>query len=521
MAQTAVQASGDADKPATARRPTQPRVVVRNNSQRTVDVRAKLSDSRYYQDGQLPLPSEKVLPQYQTRRKTDRGEDIDVVPSDGTSRASSLIEYFDHAQPSISEKTEIALKKIAIKTAQSESPDLRSVSGLDVQYGELLLRKNAEAPLSSPTTDLPVVDSLPPLESPAAYDEANAITQCGDGFDGDEDDGISDIISVPSLYSGSAGSIEESEVAAEELASLLLKDDSMKFLYDKALEKVGTDRFERNFLMLLNVFAVHLRVEANTVLELSGVHFVRTRAKWVASCMGKQLDPRRVEAVERMHKLILESSEREEKVETYLQRRILTTDLAENLGPCEIDHQDIQEPTLESGHEGSETEAAEQPWLRDLEEVKTFILTSSAMATLRENFCQFVSQGQWIIQKLAPSAASHQGPPPESFKCNAMSSIETDSDSLNSLKNDEGDLGGQEEDRISRSIPAFVVSILRGCRMIAEFLELKEKPLRQGFRRLRWTCVSFIFLDISFSSKYWCTKYQHVLEIRNNDFTMA
>lgn len=347
------------------------------------------------------------------------------------------------------------------------------------------------------------------------YDRTNATLRCSDGADADGEDDVSDIMSIPSLYGGSSissvGCFEETEVIAEELASLLLKDEIMEPFYKKALEKVKTERFERNFSRLLNAFAVDLRAEANTVRELSAVQFVRIRAKHVASCMGKQLDSLRGEAVQSMHELILESPEREEKVEMYLQRRFPATDLADTVGSHEIEYQDVQEPNRESDSEGSEMEAAQQSRLRNLEEVKTFILTSFAMTTLRENFRQFVSQGQSKTQKLAQSAVYLQKPPtPESSKHNVTSLEETDTDSVETFEDDEGDLGGQEGNMNFHSLSRSVLSILRGLKAMAEFLELKEKPLKQGFRRLRWTCVSLIFLVISSMSKYWPTRYQQI-----------
>lgn len=428
----------------------------------------------------------------------------------GVTQENSLIKSFDHTQANDSEETEIPPE-----TAQGERASPKPVSGFDFQRGKRLLRENAEASLSPPPPKLPVVDDLPPLEAPVTHDRANAITWCSDDVEEDGEDDASDIMSVPSLYSGSslfsARSIEELDVAAEELASLLLTDEIMEPFYNKALEKVEIERFERNFARLLNAFAVDLRAEAITVLELSAVQFVRIRAKHVACCMGKQLDPLREEAVQRMHNVILESPEREEKVEMYLQRRILTTDLAESPGPHEIDYQDIQEPNLKSGSEESETETAQQPRFKDLKEVKTFIFTSSAMTILRENFRQFVSQGQSKTQKLSPSAASHQGPLPELLAHNDLLLQEKDTDSIDTFEDDEGDLGGQEGDRRPRSLPRFVLSILRGFKTTAEFLELIGKPLQPGLRRLRWTCVSSTFLLIFSMSKRWCTKYQHIL----------
>jgi hypothetical protein len=204
----------------------------------------------------------------------------------------------------------------------------------------------------------------------------------------------------------------------------------------------------------------------------------------------------------------LGSPEREEKVEMYLQRRFLATDLADTVGTHEIEYQDVQEPNRESDSEGSEMEAAQQPRLRNLEEVKIFILSSFAITTLRENFRQFVFQGQSKTQKLAQSAVCLQKPPPpESSKHNVTSLEETDTDSVETFEDDEEDLGSQKGDMEFRLLSRSVLSICRGVKAIAEFLELKEKPLKQGFRRLRWTYVSLIFLIISSTSRCWCTRY--------------
>lgn len=253
-------------------------------------------------------------------------------------------------------------------------------------------------------------------------------------------------------------------------------------------------------------------MEANTVLELSAVQFVRFHAKHVASFMGKQLDPLREKAVQTLHKRILESAAREEILEMYLQRRILVTDIAETAGILEVESQYIKEPDLESGSEGSETEAAQQPRFRNLEEVKTFILTSFAMTTLRENFRHFVLQGQSKTQKLHPSHESQEGPPlPGSGQDTFIPLEETDTDALDSQE-DEGDIGTGKGDRNLRLLPQFVLFVVRGGKMLAEFLELKEKPLKQGFRRLRWTCVSLTSPFVSPMGKSWCIKHQHILE---------
>lgn len=423
----------------------------------------------------------------------------------GDTQKSSSMKRFDHTQVNDSEKTENSPE-----TAQIQRASPKSFSGFD------LLRENAEVSLSPPPLKLLVADDYPLLEAPMTHDETSATIRHSDGADVDGKDDVSDIMSVPSLYSGSSlssvHSTKELDVAAEELASLLLEDEVMVSLYNKALGKLKTERLERDFARLLNVFAVDLRVEASTVLAFNAVQFVRIRAKHVASCMGKQLGSDRGDAaVREIHELILESPEREEKVEMYLHRRFLATDSVDTVGTRDIEYQDVQELDIVSDSEGSETEAAQQPRLSDLEEVKTFILTSFAMITLRQNFRQFLFQVQSKTQKLAQSAVSLQKPPPTENPGHHVTPLgETNTDSVETFEDDELDLGGQEGDMNFRSLSRSVLSIFRGVKAVAEFLELKEMPLKPGFRRLRWTCVSRLFLIISSMSKCWRTRNQQI-----------
>lgn len=135
---------------------------------------------------------------------------------------SEPIQPFNHAQANDNEKPDITSE-----TAQNDRARRKSFSDFDSQYGKHLLRENTTGPVSdAPVETLPVSNST--IRGSYSVDE-----------DGEDD--VSDIMSVPSLYSGSslssAGSNEDLDVAAEELASLLVKDEIMEPLYSKALEK--------------------------------------------------------------------------------------------------------------------------------------------------------------------------------------------------------------------------------------------------------------------------------------------
>ncbi|KAL9580065.1 MAG: hypothetical protein Q9203_006455 [Teloschistes exilis] len=199
--------------------------------------------------------------------------------------------------------------------------------------------------------------------------------------------------SLPSLSFGSSassfGTSEELNGAVEELADLLLKDEILKPLYEMALKLLTTDRFERNFSRLLRVFATDLKREAQNHQEASVVRFVAARATYVASCMGKLLNPIRTTHSQALHDFLTESHEREERVELFLQRQILDVDVA--------DDGDIVDQKDFFGPEESEPDAADpvqQSPLRNLQDVRTFILNSVAFSRLRQKFYDFVVHGK-------------------------------------------------------------------------------------------------------------------------------
>lgn len=78
-----------------------------------------------------------------------------------------------------------------------------------------------------------------------------------------------------------------------------------------ALKQLTTDRFERNFSRLLRVFATDLKTEAQDHQEASVVRFMAARATYVASYMGKLLDPIRTTHSQALHDFLMEPHERE------------------------------------------------------------------------------------------------------------------------------------------------------------------------------------------------------------------
>ncbi|KAI4249407.1 MAG: hypothetical protein LQ352_005662 [Teloschistes flavicans] len=295
--------------------------------------------------------------------------------------------------------------------------------------------------------------------------------------------------SLPSLYSGpsasSLGTTEELEGVVEELAALFLKDEILIPLYDKALKELGTDKFERNFARLLKVFATDLKTEARSPQEVSAVQFVAARAKYVASRMGKHLDPGSIAHSQALHDFLMESHEREETVELFLQRQIPSVE------PADVG--EIVEQKDFIGPEESEPDLAdpiEQSPLRNLQDVRDFILKSAAFSTLRQAFHNFVMYGK--VQNQHSTNSGEQNPvfgstnTPTRPEEHSPGISETDSD--DSLLMEEVYAKPSIPEGQPRTLQRVLISLTYFWRGVAEFLEILEKPIPPGFTRVRWTC---------------------------------
>lgn len=99
-----------------------------------------------------------------------------------------------------------------------------------------------------------------------------------------EQSSVSSVTSlVDSVFSIASGSSKSSVVgptgAGERLVALLLDDNHLSLLYQEAIKRVSANKFERNFLRILNKFASELRNEAENPHQRSIAKFVRYRAR--------------------------------------------------------------------------------------------------------------------------------------------------------------------------------------------------------------------------------------------------
>ena len=264
-----------------------------------------------------------------------------------------------------------------------------------------------------------------------------------------DEDKLPDLTPVSSLYFDSnhlSLSFGHSQFkrAADRRAIRLLQDKITQ-MYEEVSEalKAKADQVERNYARLLVKFTVDLVAEANSILEIRVVQVIKSRAKYVAHFIGKHLDLSKEALSQKMYEVVLESPRK----------------------------------------------VAEQSSLGNLEGVKDFILTSSALVKLRESFRLFIFHGK---SQGPASRVRHPHMPLGQPDLDIWpdEGMDTDTGSVDLLEPNVNLIKQQLKSERLGSPLAFIMLLLRWCRIVAEFLELKETPLAPGFTRVRWTCVS-------------------------------
>ena len=189
----------------------------------------------------------------------------------------------------------------------------------------------------------------------------------------------------------SLGSSHELTGAIEELAALLRQDESLDPLCKEALREMNGEKFKSNLARLLYTFGVDLSTESQTVLERNAAQFVKGRAKHVASCIGSHYDPKLDDASRPVQVLKLQSLQRKQHVERYLQQQSLYTDMEQQ----KTDH-DVPDDTSHPGE--SESHPEEIPYFRNLEGVRYFILNVGTFETLIIPFALFSGIAGYILR---------------------------------------------------------------------------------------------------------------------------
>ena len=361
-------------------------------------------------------------------------------------------------------------------------------------------------------------------------------------------------LSGPTL--SSSNSVAEFGGAAEEFASLLLTDEVLKPLYIVAQHRIGIERLERNIARLLRSYAKDLHVEATTELERTAVRFARRYAQPVAYHLCTHLDPSRNTRYLEMRLLSPEVPHNEERIEQYLEQIAKFDTRGDDTSGHIFDATNIVGDAVKPTHEHSDdsgSDEAERPGLSNLRYVEIFMTRSQAFAKLRENFRSFIAPVSEDIDEDEVNRETAGGqlatiPNSGGFKETTenqeeevvtqeltgddLQTIPYDDDHKITTESREGcadeeltevrfkrltnfddlkdptDINSTTTESSETQIPNIDLEpeestkrpwYNRSCETLkemmslgAEFLGVRERPLKNGVTRVRWTCVSVL-----------------------------
>ncbi|KAL8782251.1 MAG: hypothetical protein Q9213_005554 [Squamulea squamosa] len=300
---------------------------------------------------------------------------------------------------------------------------------------------------------------------------------------------------APSLTEGddlsTSGSIEEIQGATEKFAQLLLEDESLRPLYPKALDLVKVQVFEKSFTKLLKACATDLQAEATSRLQQNASNFLRARARLIVNHMGNHLDPSKLATARRMFEFTLQEPKKRALIDSYL--------ASLQPGASETIVTDIPKPDIDSESGGSEQEAPEN--LFHLEEVKIFILGSTALINLREKFRHLVLVRHFET-KSPEEPITNTFPIPSALSL-LSGKFPTHAELDTSYVHDNVARAQDPADNSHQPIFVYLNRFFRMTVRVARYIRLWEKPLKPGLKRVRWTCVSKFSISVPTKKILW------------------
>lgn len=191
----------------------------------------------------------------------------------------------------------------------------------------------------------------------------------------------------PSLTSGSTLS-ETPEVArtgSEQFAALLLEDHSLSPHFETVIHKAGAEKFKRNFFRLLQKYANNLKIEASNPVETKAARFVSSQANRIVHLLLEKLNS---DESEDSAQLATWNEERQLRLERFLRQQDLETPQIKipTGDPMRFDNDEADEDS-----EDDEIDEPERPSLVNFNEVKRFMVGSTAYKQLVEAFISFAN----------------------------------------------------------------------------------------------------------------------------------
>ena len=261
-------------------------------------------------------------------------------------------------------------------------------------------------------------------------------------------------------------------LAADELVTCLMQNAELGVVYKAALEsrQMGADRFERNFRRILKQYSRDLKKEARDRGQTFAAVLVRRSSRYIASTLRQKLEgPRKGYR----HDQILHEKESDNlrglKIEQYLRS------MKEPLPPSSSlsDEPRIKDEPLEE-LSSSDTDTSDNDLddkLPEVSQVKDFMFTSVAFLALRATAWQLVDRSlQLKLRRLAAE-----------IECCPATPIDVSYEAI---------------ETISNRVKAVIEDLTR---VSWDWWPLKPRTrhIPAGYARIRWYCVSAIYMSFS------------------------
>ena len=450
---------------------------------------------------------------------TDLGE----AYSHNLRKIHSWIDLLKEKHSSLTTESCIADGLTTIRSMLDEDPQARPISR------NLWMQFRSISPRICPVCDPRHPDAWRSNKDPEQTGGLDSFPEKCEALDShDNESEVSSILSVkaPSIFSdqthSSTTDISEDQGAPEEFAKALLTDEIMAPLYITVLHRIDVGKLERNLVRLLKSYANDLRGEATTELERTAAKFARRYAQSVASHVCESLDPSRNSRYLTMRLLSEQALRNKEDIEQYLQQ-VAKSDTHSDFPDTPKALQDNTVKLAYMHSDDSESDESDRPGLPNLKYVENFMTKSQAYAKLRENFQAFAApvyelrhQGRANreLEGEHPALASSSDNTgratenreetyvdqvltedhvePVSSSDGSNDTTDTHSTTSDSTESQKTNISIASDSEDSSKAPWYDRSfkISQGViSLIAEFLGLWEKPVENGFVRVRWTCV--------------------------------
>jgi len=205
--------------------------------------------------------------------------------------------------------------------------------------------------------------------------------------------------------------------ATDQLVTLLVNDHILHSLFLASVEakNIGGERFARNFRRLLRIFARDLRIEAHKPVEDAAAHLLQSHATDITGSIRARYDfgYRKIYMPIGQHDLE-DKNLKKERLEKYLQEQInrqvseprlgYSLSMRPNADPDTSEANPEQPPKSDVEDISSDDESQVGDDLRNIEQVKQFIVESNAYSRLRQAFKEFVQPSSDQATK-APKAS--------------------------------------------------------------------------------------------------------------------